>query len=970
MKPEVQSASAEASIVVYMSRNDWSLRTCAFTLATTAISLCLLFCVPMPCVAARRPADGSLVPINLRVSGLEAPLGLDDRQPYFGWQLQTTSPAHNVAQSAYRILVASNPGLLVQDRAELWDSGRIAGGDYFHVPYSGPDLHSHTTYWWKVCVWRSSNDLPTCSASSHWTTALLHPQDWTAKWIAAQSDGSLEPPAREGVGSLDAISQRMPLFRDSFPLDKPVKQALVFISGLGQYELHVNGRSVTDAVMTPGWTNYRKEVLYNTYDVTDRLAQGSNTLGVMLGNGMYNVPGIEGRYTKFVGSFGHPKMILQMQITFADGTEQVIASDQTWQTAPGPIVLSSIYGGEDYDARDEVSGWDLTSGAQWNHAVEVAAPNGSEESGQTLTSLLIPPMKVMEVIKPVKQSQLRPGTQIFDLGRNFSGWPELQVKGHAGDIVRLLPGELLDDTGAVTQRSASASKRNPVLFTYTLRGDGIETWHPRFSYYGFRYVQVESIPAKVGAPLPAVLSLAGDFVHDDASVDGMFQAESPMLNAIHHLIDQAILSNLASILTDCPTREKLGWLEQTHLNGGSVMYNYGVSQIYRKMSDDMSQAQLTNGMIPAIAPEYVAFVDKNGDSTAFRDSPEWGSAVILSPWAAYQFYGVPEQLAKHYASMTRYAAYLKGKSVDGLLTFGLGDWYDVGPASPGESQLTSKGLTATAIYYQDLVTLARIASLLQKPEDATRFAAEASALKAAFNRVLYHPGTRTYDRSSQTANAMPLYLGLVPEEDRSAVLENLVEDIRAHHNHVTAGDVGFHYVVGALSMYGRSDVLFDMVTRTDSPSYGYQLARGATTLTEAWDTNQSASQDHFMLGHAEEWFYNRLAGIDFDMSRSGADRILLVPGLDSGAQGASATLQTILGTIQSSWHRDGSHWSATFVVPTGAQATVVLPESATAAKLLRSGKKIEGTQTPGVMPRVQHWVLGSGTYRFNGTLKT
>ena len=921
-------------------------------------------------VAARRPADGSVVPVNLRASGLEAPLGLDDRQPYFGWQLQATSPVqHNVAQSAYRILVASNPGLLIQDRADLWDSGRVADGDYFHVPYSGPDLRSHTTYWWKVCVWSSSSGLPACSAPSHWTTALLHPQDWTARWIAAQPDAALQPRAREGVGTGSAGSQRMPLFRRAFHLDQPVMRALVFVSGLGQYELDVNGHGVTKAVMTPGWTNYRKEVLYNTYDVTDDLARGPNVLGVMLGNGMYNVPGIEGRYTKFIGSFGNPKMILQMQITFADGTEQVIASDASWQTAPGPIVLSSIYGGEDYDARDETPGWLTASAVQWDHAIEVAAPNGSEAAGETLKALLIPPMKVSEVIKPVKHSELRPGTQIFDLGRNFSGWPELQVKGHTGDVVRMLPGELLDANGAVTQRSASASEQNPVLFKYTLRGDGVENWHPRFSYYGFRYVQVEIQPAHAGAPPPAVLSLVGDFVHDAAPIDGNFHSDAPMLNAVHHLIDQAILSNLASVLTDCPTREKLGWLEQTYLNGGSVMYNYGVAQIYRKMADDMSQAQLADGMVPAIAPEYVAFLDKDGNSTAFRDSPEWGSAVILSPWAAYQFYGDPELLVQHYASMTRYAAYLKGKSVDGLLTFGLGDWYDVGPKSPGESQLTSKGLTATAIYYQDLVTLARIASVVHKPDDATHFAAEATALKVAFNRALYHPDSRSYDRGSQTANAMPLYLGLVPEEDRPVVLANLIADIRAHHNHVTAGDVGFHYVVGALSMYGRSDVLFDMVTRTDPPSYGYQLANGATTLTEAWDTNPSASQDHFMLGHAEEWFYRGLAGIDFDLSRSGADRILLVPGLNSGAPGASATLHTTLGTIQSSWHRHGAHWSATFVVPAGTQATLVLPESSTVEEPLRSGKKFEVTHKSDVVPHVQQWLLGSGTYQFKGTFK-
>jgi hypothetical protein len=911
------------------------------------------------------------MPVELQVSGLKAPVGLDEPQPSFGWKLEARDPAQrDVIQSAYRILVASSADLLDQGRGDLWDSGRSEDRDYTHVRYAGNPLQSHTTYFWKVCVWGGAGHPPGCSAASHWTTALLHPDDWVARWIAAKPDGPLEPQAREGRGEQHMKAETLPRFRHSIQLDKPVRQAIIYVSGLGQYELHLNGHPVTDAVMTPGWTNYRKKVLYNTYDVTDQIRKGENTLGVMLGNGMYNVPGLEGRYTKFIGSFGNPKMILQMHIAFADGTQKVIASDRSWQTAPGPIVLSSIYGGEDYDARKEAQGWDsgvpASSSPTWTNALEVAAPSGSDIAGDSLASLLIPPMKVIEVIKPVRQFDPRPGTRIYDLGENFSGWPEIQAKGHAGDTIRILPGELLDLNGEVTQRSAAAGKSDPVLFTYTLRGDGVETWHPRFTYYGFRYVQVEMVPAHVGAMPPAVLSLAGDFIHDDVSADGHFHSDAPLLNGIHHLIDQAILSNLASVLTDCPTREKLGWLEQTHLNAGSIMYNYGVARLYRKLADDMSEAQLPAGMVPAIAPEYIAFIDKNDVSTAFRDTPEWGSAIILSSWAAYQFYGDLEPLAAHYDSMVRYAAYLKSKSVHELLTFGLGDWYDVGPRDPGESQLTSKGLTASAIYYQDLVTLAHIATLLNKPADARRFTTEADALKIAFNQAHYHPDAATYDRGSQTANAMPLYLGLVPENDRASVLANLVADIRAHNNHVTAGDIGFHYVVGALLKYGRSDVLYDMVTRTDPPSYGYQLFKGATALTEAWDTNPDDSQNHFMLGHAEEWFYRGLAGIDFDLSRTEMERVRLRPALASGAPDASATLSTVVGTIASSWHRSGKDWLAEFVIPAGAHATLILPVGAASNDSQGLGIAIETDETAGIIPHTEKWLLGSGTYKFTG----
>lgn len=912
--------------------------------------------------------SAGLIPVELRVSGLKTPVGLDEQQPFFGWQLDINNLArHNVTQSAYRILVASSAALLGQNRGDVWDSGRTKSRDYMHVQYAGKSLQSHTTYFWKVCIWDDADRPSVWSASSRWTTALLVPADWIAKWIAAKPDATLKPQAREGVGEKQVASETLPLFRRSFHVNKRIKQAIIYVSGLGQYELHLNGHTVTKAVMTPGWTNYRKTVLYNTYDITGQVNKGENVLGVMLGNGMYNVPGIDGRYTKFIGSFGNPKMILQMHITFADGTHQVIASDHTWQTAPGPIVLSSIYGGEDYDARKEIQGWDTAaSTTSWSNALEVAAPSGSLSPGDSLTSLLIPPMKVITVIRPVHQSELRPGTQIYDLGENFSGWPEIRVMGHQGDTIRMLPGELLDTNGKVSQRSAAASKRNPVLFTYTLRGNGPATWHPRFSYYGFRYVQVDTIPAQAGASPPRILSLVGDFIHDDVSVNGYFHSETPLLNDIHHLIDQAILSNLASVLTDCPTREKLGWLEQTHLNGASVMYNYGVAELYRKISDDMSQAQLADGMVPAIAPEYVAFLDKNGANTDFRDSPEWGSAIILSPWAAYQFYGDPKGLAAHYDSMVRYASYLKSKSIDGLLTFGLGDWYDIGPHSAGESQLTGKSLTATAIYYQDLVTLARIASLLNKPADAKRYATEADEVKTAFNRALYHADTKTYDRGSQTANAMPLYLGLVPDQDRASVLANLVADIREHHNHVTAGDVGFHYVVGALSQFGRSDVLYDMVMRTDSPSYGYQLSKGATSLAENWDTDPGGSQNHFMLGHAEEWLYRGLAGIDFDLSRGEADRILLRPALNSGAPDASATEKTVLGTIGSSWRRSDKDWSAEFVIPGGAQATLILPIGAVSNEDHLHAVGPENEEVFGMGLHTEKWMVGSGTYRFTG----
>jgi hypothetical protein len=493
--------------------------------------------------------------------------------------------------------------------------------------------------------------------------------------------------------------------------------------------------------------------------------------------------------------------------------------------------------------------------------------------------------------------------------------------------VKIIAGELLDAHGHVTQESNNAHPGFDNEFNYTLKGGAEESWHPQFSYNGFRYVEVEPASGNKTEVLPTVLALSGSFLHDDVAVTAEFQSSDELFVQIHQLIDQAILSNMVSVLTDCPTREKLGWLEQTHLAATSIMYNYDVLPLYRKMADDMADAQIASGLVPSIAPEFVAFVNSHGESTFFRDSPEWGSAVILSPMAAYRFYGDTSILAQHYDAMQKYAAYLASKAQGGMLEYGLGDWYDIGPGAPGESQLTGKGLTATAIYYQDLTSLEQIARILGKPEDAEKYANSAAEVKAAFNRNLFHPDTGQYDRGSQTADAMPLALGLVPEDRRKDVLNNLVADIRNHGYHITAGDIGFHYVVRALTDNGRSDVLATMLSQTDPPSYGYQLKQGATSLTEAWNANRSSSQNHFMLGHAEEWFYRGLAGIAIDLANAEPQRIRIQPAFVAAVNAASAGEDTVFGEVRSSWKRVSGGIALDVAIPAGQMASVILPAS-------------------------------------------
>ncbi len=749
----------------------------------------------------------------------------------------------------------------------------------------------------------------------------------------------------------------LPIFRHSFTphgrtAGAKLASAMLNISGLGQFEAHINGRNVTEAVLTPGWSDYRKRVYFDTYDVTKLIVPGENAIGVLLGNGMYNVESPASRYTKFRGTFGQPKLIVALVLRFTDGTEQRVVTDGAWKCTAGPITFSNIYGGEDYDARQEQAGWDAAGfdDKGWAAASVVAGPGGE------LVAETIPPVVANESYAPVAVTHPKPGVTVYDLGENMAGWPEIEVSGLRGDVVKMLPGELLDANGLVTQRSMNASAKDPDLFTYTLKGGGVEMWYPRFSYTGFRYVQVETAGFNPEATPPVVVKIAGRFLHDRVAVDGTFTSSNELLNRIHTLIDRAILSNSVSVLTDCPTREKLGWLEQTHLAGASIMYNYNVASLYAKMAADMRDAQTADGLVPDIAPEYTTFPDD------FRDSPEWGAAVILSPWEVYQFYGDLDLLRDEYPAMQRYAEYLRGKAQGHLLLYGLGDWYDIGPKNPGRSQLTSVGVTASAIYYQELMALVDVADVLKRFDEGKNYLSEALRVKDAFNARFFHADTNQYDTGSQTANAMPLVVGLVDTDRREAVLANLVADIHAHGDHVTAGDVGFHYVVRALTDGGRSDVLYAMLTRTDKPSYGDQLAHGATTLTEAWDANPGSSQDHFMLGHAEEWFYRGLAGIQVnlvDWQLGGETRFIIRPAIVGDLTHVSAIYHSKAGLVASAWTCDGDKLQMDVTLPV--IGWVVIPAEFS-KEIMVNGKPIASINTTRVSGNVPTYQLPAGTY--------
>ena len=911
-----------------------------------ALALVCFFSLPATAIASH------LAPIDLRCAGESEPLAAAQSQPELSWRLGASAPnLYSVSQSAYQIQVSKQVGPDADFSSALWDSGEVHSAATFGVPYAGPALEPGRQYAWRVRVWDENGTPSEWSNAAHWTQAPA----WRAKWIAAPKDDPHGP---------------LPIFRKTVMLDHLVRRALVYVSGVGQYELRINGAKVGDDQLTPGWTDYRRTIDYDAYDVTPMLHAGQNALGVMLGNGMYRVLETPGRYTKFVGDYGQPQCIVQLHIEYADGQALDVVSDGTWKTASGPITFSSTYGGEDFDARREPQGWDSPgfNDQDWQAAAVVKGPGGA------LVPEIAPPLRVMQTYTPTKPAQPRLGVLVYDLGQNFAGWPVISVSGPAGAVVKLIPGELLNNDGTVSQRSSG----QPQWFSYTLRGNGVESWHPRFSYYGFRYVQLEGASLEPSSGKVQILGLLGKAVHSSSAAVGEFQSSDSLFDRIHTLILRAIENNSVSLFTDCPHREKLGWLEETHLMAPSILYDFDDARLYAATARNIADAQAAGGpdqsnvpstappfklgRVPEIAPQYVLFQPKWG---IFDDSPEWGSAAVLAPWYVYQRDGDLSFLAAQYGVMKAYVAYLATRAKDGIIAYGLGDWYDIGPGEPGFEKLTSSGVTATAIDYQDLKVLEQTAALLGKTAESEQFRKQADAVRGAFNTRFFDAAKHRYDKGSQTAQAMPLVVGLAPDDERENVLNALVADIRAHNNHVTAGDIGYHYVVDALLDGGRSDVLLDMLERTDPPSYGSQLAKGATALTEAWDANPLSSQDHFMLGHAEEWFYRGLGGIDIDFTRPKDRRLLLRPYAPAKIGSVHTRYDSAFGSIASGWMHKGGNTIYFFDIPANTTATVELrtasPGSVTVNKA--SAAKAAGVLSSREENGKIEMVLGSGQYR-------
>ncbi len=856
---------------------------------------------------------------NLRVDYLLNPLGIDDTLPRLSWEITSLFP--NESQRAYEIQAASSLDLLNANTPDLWDSNRVASADSVNVPYGGLALQSREQVYWQVRVWDNKGASSAWSSAANWSMGLLGPSAWSAQWI----NNTASPSA-------------MPLFAKQFTLSKAVSKANLYMTGLGVYNATVNGQAVSKGVLQPPETNYLKRVIYTTYDVTSLLQQGANSIGVELGNGIADIVS-NSRYDKITGTISTPRLLAQLEITYSDGTTTRVVSDASWRTKLGPTTFSDWYGGEDYDARKAVSGWQLPGAnlSSWSAASVTTAP----ATQTVLSAQMTPSVQVISTLRSAKITQPVSGHYVFDLGTNFAGWEQLQVSGPAGTVIKMSPGELLNSDGTVSQTTTGS----PIYDTYTLAGNGTETWHPNFMYHGFRYLDVTGLPSA-----PTVSTISGLELSTANTPAGSFSSSNTLLNSTYKIVNQAIQNNMYSVLTDCPHREKLGWLEEDHLVFDSVSHAYDVAAYYQELIRNMADSQTSSGLVPSIAPEYAVF------SGGFRDDPNWGSTLILSSWQLYQTYGDTATLRTYYSNMQSYLQYLQSKASGNLLNYGLGEWAAIDTSTP-------VGVTATYGYYQDAQAMSKIAAILGKTSDATTYTSLAQQIASAFNAKYLSTANSTYANGTQADDALALDMGIVPAQYQQPVLQHLIKAITNNGYHLSVGEIALPAVFRALDQNGQDSLLYTVMTQTTYPSYGSLVNSGATSLTEYWDgANGTGSQDHFMLGYINAWLSGHLGGIQPDASAVAYNKIVISPAVVGNLTQAASTYRTPYGQVSSSWTRSGSVVQLQVSIPANTSATIKLPVNAT-NPVATTGQGFQSVQNGYAV-----YKISSGNYTFASDL--
>lgn len=787
---------------------------------------------------------------------------------------------------------------------------------------------------WKALTHREADWNRHSLDDTHWSAARVGPAVGSQPW------GTPQPGPRVGW------SQRAssPLLRKVFHLQQQVRSATVTLCGLGYHELRLNGKKVGDHVLDPAFTRYDRRVLYVSHDVTDLLRQGENVVGVMLGNGWYNM------HTRATWNFdqapwrNEPVMRLHLHIELADGTTQTVVSDSSWRANTGPVVLDGIRAGEVYDAREERPGWDQPhyDDTDWRPPSIVRGPTGQ------LCSQKMPPIRVTQSIQPVSISEPRPGVFVFDLGQHMAGWVRLRVRGPAGQKVTLRYSERVDSQGMIERDEIFTYVFEGPFQTdqYILKGQGLETWEPRFSYHGFRYVEVTGFPGR-----PTLENITGRVVHTDFASAGEFECSNSLLNAVQKMTLWSYRGNFHGYPTDCPSREKNGWTADAHLAAEQAMFNFQNAAAYRKWIQDIADEQQPSGELPGIIPT-------GGWGYAWGNGPAWDSAFVIIPWYLYLYEGDTRPLEQHYDEMKRYVDYLTSRSEKHIVRIGLGDWVPARTETPA-------AITSTGYYYFDASMIAQVAELLGKQEDATRYNELARKIRAAFNRQFYR-GDGIYGNGSQTALSCALFQGLADAEQKPLVSQQLAANVHAANDHLDVGILGAKYLFHTLSENGYHDLAYRIATQTTPPGYGDWVERGATTLWETWPGDESLN--HIMFGDISAWFYRKLAGINPDPHAPGFKHIVLHPRPAGDLTWVRAHTESMYGTIRSSWRKDEQqrlYYSVS--IPANTTATLYLPASGI-NRVSESGRPIaESTEIQFLRQEKEGVVMhiGSGTYGFS-----
>ncbi|MGA2247127.1 MAG: glycoside hydrolase family 78 protein [Verrucomicrobiota bacterium] len=804
----------------------------------------------------------------------------------------------------------------------------------------------------------------TLATDENWKTATNAGDGWTAlgfddtTWAIAKPLGEFGMPPWGKIGDED---RRLPAryLRRDFAVEKKVQRATAYVCGLGLFEVYLNGQKLSDDAMSPALSEYDRRAFYLTFDATKQLKPGDNAIGVILGNGRYFAPRV--RVPAVTRSYGYPKLLLQLNLEYSDGTTAQIVSDEDWKvTADGPIRANNEYDGEEYDARMDMPGWCLPKfdDSKWQPAqlVQPASPVLSAQIGE--------PIRVMDTLQPVAMTKPAPGVYVFDLGQNMAGWCRLEVSGPRGSAVKLRHAESLKPDGMIYTDNLRSAKAEDI---YTLKGEGAETYEPRFTHHGFRYVEVTGFPGE-----PTLGAIEGRQVYDAVPAAGHFACSNPLLNQVYHNLYWTIRDNYRSLPTDLPRDERQGWMGDRQEVSKGETYLFNVAPLYAQWLTDMRDEQHANGSVPDVCPAYWPL---------YQDGVVWASSYIIIPHMLYDQYGDLGILKEHYDSMKKWADYMASfLENDLLLRNTYADWCfpprskeEMTVINSRDPQLTTSGeLMSTAVFYHNLRLLARSARLLGKNEDAGRFETSAGRIKVAFNRRFFDAKAGYYDNGTQTACVLPLAFGLVPDQYKTNVFGHLVEKITVESdNHLGTGLVGGHYLMRVLTENGRPDLAYKIATQTTYPSWGYMISKGATTMWELWngdtaDSGMNSRNIVMLIGDLNVWLNENLAGLRPDPEALGFKRIIIKPEPVGDLTWVKDSYESIRGPISTEWRQTAGQFDLRLTIPANTTATVYVP--AKDVKSVTEGGKdlanVEGVKSARMEADRAVLEIGSGDYHF------